>query len=156
MRIGMAMAAGSEEADCAARIEISCGISKTDPTATDKAESFWDPTASDKAESFSAITLKQGLLTVEEVSLYAPDLPTVSSTGAASDKAGPGPTCKEFDGLSSTDLEFFDGASLESSGGSGGMASNIASGAIKRGADGGAAAAKRNSHKKFKVEKNVS
>ena len=158
MRIGMAMAAASEEADCDARNEVSCGISITDPTASDKSKSLWDPmasdkaerfsnpTASDNAESFSAIKLKKGLPTVEEVSLYAPGMPTVSRTGAADDKAGPGPTCKEFDGLSSADLELFDGASLESSGGSGGMASNNASGAVTRGANGDVAAPKRNAH----------
>jgi len=215
MRMGMAMAAASEEADYDARNEISCGICMTDPTASDmaesfsdptasdkaesfsdptatdkaesfsdptatdkaesfsdptasdkaesfsdptasdKAESFSDPTASEKAESFSAIKFKHGLPTVEEVSLYAPDMPTVSSTGAANDKAAPGPTCKEFDGLSSADLAFFDGASLESSGGSGGVASKNASGAVKRGSDGDIAAPKRNAHKKVKIEKHV-
>ena len=179
MRMGMAMAAASEEADYDARNEISCGICMTDPTASDMAESFSDPTASDKAESFSdptasdraesfsdptasekaesfsAIKFKHGLPTVEEVSLYAPDMPTVSSTGAANDKAAPGPTCKEFDGLSSADLAFFDGASLESSGGSGGVASKNASGAVKRGSDGDIAAPKRNAHKKVKIEKHV-
>ena len=155
MRMGMAMAAASEEADYDARNEISCGICMTDPTASDMAESFSDPTASEKAESFSAIKFKHGLPTVEEVSLYAPDMPTVSSTGAANDKAAPGPTCKELDGLSSADLAFFDGASLESSGGSGGVASKNASGAVKRGSDGDIAAPKRNAHKKVKIEKHV-
>jgi len=155
MRMGMGMAAASEEADNEAPNEISCGICTTDPTASDKAESFSDPTASDEAERFSAIKLKHGLPTVEEVSLYAPDMPTVRSTGAANDKAGPGPTSKEFDGLSSADLAFFDGVSLEISGGSGGMASNNASGAVKRGSDGDVAAPKRNAHKKVKIEKHV-
>jgi len=92
MRIGMAMAAASEEADYDARNEISCGICMTDPTASDKAEIFSGPTASDKAESFSSIKLKHCLPTVEEVPLYAPDMHKVSSTRAANDKAGPGPT----------------------------------------------------------------
>ena len=127
----------------------------SDPTASDKAESVSDPTASDKAESFSAINFKHGLPTVEEVSLYAPDMPTVSSTGVANDKAGPRPTCKGFDGLSSAYLAFFDGASLESSGGSGGRASNNASGAVKRCSDRDIAAPKRKAHKQDKIEKHV-
>jgi len=56
----------------------------------------------------------------------------VSSTGAADDKAGPESKCKAFDGLSSADLAFSDGASLEIPGGGGGMASNLNSSAIKR------------------------
>jgi len=73
----------------------------------------------------------------------------------ASDKAGPETKCKDFDCLSSADLAFWDGASLGSPGGGGGMASNQASSAIKRGADGDAAAPNCKTQKKVKVEKNA-
>ena len=63
--------------------------------------------------------------------------------------------CKDFDGLWSADLAFWDGASLESPGRGGGMASNQVSSDIKRGTDGEAAAPNRKTHKKLKVEKNV-
>jgi len=79
----------------------------------------------------------------------------VSSTGASDDKAGPETKCKDFDGLSSADLAFWDVVLLESPGGGGRMAPNRASSAIERGTDGDAAALNRETHKKVKVEKNV-
>jgi len=141
--IRMGMATASDEADYDA------------PNEASGSSSMAKPTASDQAQSFSDIKCKHGLPTVEEVFLYAPGTPEVSSIGAANDKVALGCKCKEFDGLSSADLAFWDGVSPESPGGSGGMASNHASGAVKRSADGDAAAPKRKAHKTVKVEKNV-
>ena len=141
--IRMGMAAASDGADYDVRNKASGGSCTTDPPASDKAESLADSKG------------KHGFPTAVEVDLYTPGTPSVSSTGAADDKAGPETKCKDFDGLSSADLAFWDGASLDSPGGGGGMASNLASSAIKRGTDGDAAAPNRKTHKKVKVEKNV-
>jgi len=166
----MGMAAASDEADYDARNKATGGsCTKDQPgmaAASDEADydvrnkasgdsCTTDPPASDKAESLADIKGKHGLPTAEEVYLYTPGTPSVSSTGVADDKAGAETKCKDFDGLSSADLAFWDGASLESPGGGGGMASNQASSAIKRGTDSNAAAPKRKTHKKVKVEKNV-
>ena len=137
------MAAASDEADYDVRNKASGGSFTTDPPASDKAESLADSKG------------KNGFPTAVEVYLYTPGTPSVSSTGAADDQAGPETKCKDFDGLSSADLAFWDGASLDSPGGGGGMASNLASSAIKRGTDGDAAAPNRKTRKKVKVEKNV-
>jgi len=141
--ISMSMAAASDEADYDARNKATGGSCKTDPPASDQAESLAD------------IKGKHELPTAEEVYLYTPGTPSVSSTGAADDKAGPETKCRDFDALSSADLAFWDGTSLESPGGGGGMASNQASSAIKRGTDGDAAAPSRKTHKKVRVEKNM-
>jgi len=141
--IRMGMAAASDEADFDARNKASGGTCTTDPP------------ASYKAESISRIKGNHGFPKVEEVSLYTPGTPAVSSTGAADAKSATQTKCKDFDGLSSADLAFWDGASLEGPGGGGGMASNQVSGAVKRGADGDAAAPNRKAHKKVKVEKNM-
>jgi len=141
--IRKSMAAASDEADYDARNKASGGSCTTDLPASDKAESLYD------------IKGKHGLPTAEEMYLYSPGTPAVSSTGAADDKAGPETKCKDFDCLSSADLAFWDGASLGSPGGGGGMASNQASSAIKRGADGDAAAPNCKTQKKVKVEKNA-
>jgi len=132
--IRMGMAAASDEADFDARNKALGGSCTTEPP------------ASDKAESLSGIKGKHGLRTVEEVSLYTPGTPAVSSTGAADDKAGLQTKCKDFYSLSSADLAFWDGASLEGPVGGGGMVSNQASGAVKRGSDGDAAAPNRKAH----------
>jgi len=166
----MGMPAASDEADYDARNKATGGSCTTDPqglaAASDEADydlrnkasggsSKTDPPASDKAESLGDIKGNHGLPTAEEVYLYTPGTPSASSTGAADNKAGPETKCNDFDGFLSADLEFWVGASLESPGGGGGMASNSASSAIKRGTDGDAAAPNRKTHKTVKVEKNV-
>jgi len=137
----MGMAAASDEADFDARNKASGDSCTTDPP------------ASDKSESLSGIKGKHGLPTAEEVSRYTPGSPAVRRTGAANVEGGIQTKCQDLDSLSSADLAFWDGASLEGPGKGGGMASNQASAAVKRGADGDAAAPGSKAHNKAKVEK---